>query len=195
MATETRIKRVTKEQLGAVIDALGENVKQVIAAKELSDNCSYTITYEYTLPTMTVAQPGSDDNLLGKTVQSLQKNVTIGSDTITATLKYLSSYPGFGSGYSGNFFATKTTTSADKVYLTIVTTNGSKEYLVYDSDNTDPYDGIHIQHIPNKNLEKIVVRFIDGNEETVKEYKCNFTYETEEENQDDGDDIDDLLGG
>ena len=181
MATETRIKRVTKEDLGKTLDTLGENVKGHHFARMNSDNADYTVEYEYTLPTNTFTEPEDGDDLLGKELTDLQDDVTISNGTVTATLVYNESYPGFSSTAEGYFFATKTTTSADKVYLQyIVKGKVTNESLVYDSDNTTPYDGVHIRWIAKDKdtapvVEKLVVRYIDGEEEIRKEYKVNFT--------------------
>lgn len=174
MATETRIKRVTKEELGKTIDSLGENLKQVIPAKDISDNCSYTLTYSYTLPTMTYAQPGEDDDLFDKNLDELQ-DLTISNNVISGDLLWVDDYEAFG-GASGHFFAMKATSSSGVVNVIAVTSNGSKEFKIYDSEDSTNYDGVFILQILNDNLEKIVVRYLDGDEETVSEYKCDFDY-------------------
>ena len=182
MSTEERIKRVTKEDFSDALNTLGNKIVRVLPAKSNSDNAEYTITYNYTLPTNTFTEPEDGDDLLGKELTALQDDVTISNGTVTATLVYNESYPGFSSTAEGYFFATKTTTSADKVYLQyIIKGKVTNESLVYDSDNTTPYDGVHIRWIAKDKdtapvVEKLVVRYIDGEEETRAEYKVNFTY-------------------
>ena len=181
MSAETRIRRVSKEELGKVIDELGENVSQVLAAKSNSDNKEYTITYSYTLPTMTATEPGESDDLLGASLTDLQTDVTIADGNISGTIKYMEDYDGFSTDAEGHFFAVKATTTSGEVHIIGTTPNGSKEFKIYDSEDSTNYDGVFIMKIENDNLEKLDFRYIDGDEETLKQYKVNFTYEPKED--------------
>lgn len=195
MSVETRIRRVNKEELGAVLDSLGEAVKQVLAATSNSDNKEYTILYEYTLPTMTFTEPEDGDDLLGASLTDLQTDVTIGDDSITATLPYMEGYTGFSGDtklQEGHFFAFKATNSAEQVWVTFIETDESgnlveKKVKIYDENATDPYDGVMIKRIKNDDMKKIILTYKDltNNEETVKEYECNFAYEPKEEDTSD----------
>lgn len=183
MSVETRIRRVNKEELGAVLDSLGEAVKQVLAATSNSDNKEYTILYEYTLPTMTSAEPGESDDLLGAELTDLQTDVVIGDDSITADIQYMVDYDGFSAGAEGHFFAIKATSSTGIVTITVKTPNESKTFKIFDADDDTNYDGVFILQILNDNLEEITITYIDGEEETIKNYKCIFTYEPKEEDE------------
>lgn len=183
MATETRIRRVSKTELGAVLDSLGENVKSYVAAKDVSDNKDYTVVYEYTLPTMTATEPEDGDDLLGAELTDLQTDVVIGDNDISADIQYMEDYDGFETGAEGHFFAIKATSSTGQVYFTGITPNGSKRFKIYDADDDTNYDGVFIMRISNDNLEKIILSYVDGDEVTEKEYKCNFTYEPKEEDE------------
>lgn len=180
MSAETRIRRVSKEELGKVIDELGENVSQVLAAKSNSDNKEYTITYSYTLPTMTAAEPGESDDLLGAELTDLQTDVTIADGSISGTIKYMEDYDGWSTGAEGHFFAIKATTTSGVVNLTGVTPNGEKTFKIYDSEDSTNYDGVFIMQIKNDNLEQIILNYVDGNEVTTKAYNIDFTYEPKE---------------
>jgi len=181
MSAETRIKRVSKTELGAVLDSLGESVVKYMAAKDVSDNKDYTVVYSYTLPTMTFTEPGESDDLLGAELTDLQTDVTIADGSVTADIQYMEDYDGWSAGAEGHFFAIKATTTSGVVNFIGTTPNGSKEFKIYDADDDTNYDGVFIMKIENDNLEKISLRYIDGDEETLKEYKCNFTYEPKEE--------------
>jgi hypothetical protein len=193
MSAETRIKRVTKEDLGKTLDSLGETVKGHHFAKMNSDNADYTVEYEYTLPTNTFTEPGDGDDLLGAELTDLQTDVTIGDDSIIATLPYMEGYTGFSGEaelQEGHYFALKGTTSADLVYATYIETDKNGNLVetkskIYDDAQSNPYDGVQIKRIKNDDLKKIILTYIDltNNEETVKEYKCNFTYEPKEEDE------------
>lgn len=183
MATETRLKRVKKENLVKTLDALGDSVKSYHAATMLSDNCDYSIIYEYTLPTMTFAEPGESDDLLGAELTDLQTDVVIEDDSITADIQYMVDYDGFSAGAEGHFFAIKATSSTGIVTITVKTPNGSKTFKIYDADDDTNYDGVFILQILNDNLEELTITYIDGEEETIKNYKCNFTYEPKEEDE------------
>ena len=180
MSAETRIRRVDKVELGKVIDELGENVSQVLAAKSNDDNKDYTIVYSYTLPTMTCAEPGDGDDLLGAELTDLQTDVSIEGDTISGTIKYMEDYDGWSAGAEGHFFAIKATTTSGIVNITGVTPNGEKTFKIYDSDDSTNYDGVFIMQIKNDNLEQLIFDYVDGNETTTKAYKIDFTYEPKE---------------
>ena len=181
MSAETRIRRVSKEELGKVIDSLGENVKSYVAAKDVSDNKDYTVVYEYTLPTMTCTEPEDGDDLLGADLTDLQTDVTIADGVISGDIQYMEDYDGWSTGAEGHFFAVKATTTSGEVHIIGTTPNGSKEFKIYDSEDSTNYDGVFIMQITNDNLEKLDFRYIDGDEETLKQYKVNFTYEPKEE--------------
>lgn len=193
MATETRLKRVKKEDLGKTLDALGENVKSYHPASFQSDNMDYSVIYEYTLPTMTFAEPGENDELFGATLTDLQTDVTIGDNNIVATLPYMENYTGFSGEtkyQEGHFFAFKATNSADEVWATFIETDENGDLVetlckIYDDAQSNPYDGVMIKRIKNDDMKKIILTYKDltNNEETVKEYECNFTYEPKEEDE------------
>ena len=191
MATETRIKRVTKEELAKTLDTLGENVKGHHFARTNSDNADYTVEYEYTLPTITFTEPEDGDDLLGADLTDLQTDVTIGDDSVTATLPYMEDYTGFSGDtklQEGHFFAFKATNSAEEVWVTFIETDESgnlveKKVKIYDENATDPYDGVMIKRIKNDDLQRLILTYKDltNDEEIVKEYSCDFTYEPKED--------------
>lgn len=183
MATESRIKRVKQEGLGAAYDLLGENIKHIFANKSLSDNADFTILFEYTLPTLTAEEPGDGDDLKGADLTDLQTDVTIGNGSIEATLPYMEGYTGYSENpeeQEGHYLALKATTTADYVYVTFVKGGEKKEVLAY---NGDDLDGVVIERIANDNLEKIIIREVDKDldEETTTEYVCDFTYQDKPE--------------
>ena len=181
MSAETRIKRVTKEDLGKTVDMLGESASQIMAAKSNSDNCEYTILFSYTLPTMTIDEPEDSVDLFGLDSGDLQDDVSFSNGVATATLKYVTGYTGFSGNpdlQEGNYFATSTTTEgADKVTVQYQTEKGGwgKEYKVYDSEDSSVYDGVFVMRLGSKPL-KFVVRFydLDNDEVTTQEYDCDF---------------------
>ena len=181
MSAETRIKRVSKTELGATLDSLGESVTQTIAAKDVSDNKDYTVVYSYTLPTMTCTEPEDGDDLLGAELTDLQTDVTIADGSISGTIKYKEDYDGWSTGAEGHFFAIKATTTSGIVNITGVTPNGEKTFKIYDSDDSTNYDGVFIMQIKNDNLEQLIFDYVDGNETTTKAYKIYFTYEPKED--------------
>lgn len=191
MATEERIKRVTKEELADALNALGDKVLRVLPAKSNSDNAEYTITYSYTLPTITFTEPEDGDDLLGASLTDLQTDVTIGDDSITATLPYMEDYTGFSGDtklQEGHFFALKATNSAEEVWATFIETDESgnlveKKVKIYDENATNPYDGVIIKRIKNDDMQKIILTYKDltNDEEIVKEYSCDFTYEPKDD--------------
>lgn len=191
MATEERITRVTKEGLADALNALGDKIIRVLPAKSNSDNAEYTITYTYTLPTITFTEPEDGDDLLGASLTDLQTDVSIGDDSITATLPYMEDYTGFSGDaklQEGHFFAFKATNSAEEVWVTFIETDESgnlveKKVKIYDENATDPYDGVMIKRIKNDDLQRLILTYKDltNNEEIVKEYSCDFTYEPKED--------------
>ena len=195
MATEERIKRVTKEGFADALNTLGNKIIRVLPAKSISDNAEYTITYSYTLPTITFTEPEDGDDLLGANLTDLQTDVTIGDDSITATLPYMEDYTGFSGDtklQEGHFFAFKATNSADEVWATFIETDEKGNLVetlckIYDDAQSDPYDGVMIKRIKNDDMKKIILTYKDltNNEEIVKEYECNFTYEPKEEDTSD----------
>ena len=188
MSTEIRADRVKFDELA---DRLNKITKSnVIEVMKNNDGAGrpYTVVYDYTLPTMTVAEPGDSDNLLGKELTDLQTDVTIADGSITGELKYVTEYTGFSGDpelQEGHFFAIKGTTDADRVTIQIETSKINAETLIYDSTQTDPYDGVFIVRFANPNVKKITLRFYDDTygEVTEKIYDVDFTYDPEEETE------------
>lgn len=186
---ETRIKRVTKEDLAETLDTLGENVKGHHFAHALSDNADYTVEYGYTLPTMTFTEPEDGDDLLGADLDSLQTDVTIADGLIAATLPYKEDYTGFSGDeklQEGHYIALKATTSSKLAYITFRETDEDGDIVetvckVYDEDESTTYDGVIIKRIKADDMLDIIVTYKDGDEETVKNFKCDFTYEPKDE--------------
>ena len=69
----------------------------------------------------------ASEDLFGKTVDDLQEDVTIGSDSIVGTLKYVDDYTGFSSDeslQSGNYIAIHASVSnVDDATITVTVTN------------------------------------------------------------------------
>lgn len=193
MSKETRIKRVTTENLGKMIDTLGADVKEILAAKSLNDNAEYTIIYEYTLPSLSFEEPGEGDDLKGATLTDLQTDVTIASGKIEATLPYMEGYTGYSENpeeQEGHYIAVKGTTNADVVTMIFDYADGTRDIETAYIDDDEECLGVVIKRIANDNLVKITVVEYDKdyNEDTFTEYKCDLTYEPKVEPDDSDDD-------
>lgn len=93
----------------------------------------------------------AEENLLGKTVGDLQEDITVLSQSITGTLKYVSDYTGFSESVelqSGYFLALHTSCEgADTITVEVI--NGSGRVATLDSD------GISVVRIADKDTQKI----------------------------------------
>lgn len=76
------------------------------------------------------------ENLYGKVVSDLQEDIEVNSnDTITGTLKYVSSYDGWSSGAKGNFIALHfSATHADSLQVKMVPSEYGLDWQTLDSD-------------------------------------------------------------
>lgn len=99
---------------------------------------------------------GVASNLFGKSVTDLQTGVTIGTDSITGTLKYVSDYTGWSPGnvseQSGNYLALYfDVPGVEGVTYTAELTNGIKGPVTLDSDQTVVF------RIDNKDTHKVKI--------------------------------------
>lgn len=108
--------------------------------------------------------PASED-LFGKVVSDLQSNVSVGTNSITGTLKYVSDYTGFSSKtaeQSGNYLAIHCTvpgTTPDEITVTVNQGTAGERRL--DSD------GLIVLRIADKDQQSITVKAKKTGLETV----------------------------
>lgn len=106
-------------------------------------------------------------DLLGKSVSDLQSGITIGSDAITGTLKYVTGYTGFSgdvSEQSGNYIALHCESAgADKITVELI--NGTVGHPVELDD-----DGLIVIRITDKATQKIKVVAYEGERTVEKVY-------------------------
>lgn len=106
--------------------------------------------------------------MLGKTVNDLQSNVRIGSNTITGTLKHVTDYTGFSSNpaeQSGNYLVIHAEVpEIDDATITVKVTNPV----------TLDEDGIAVLKIADKNSQTVtVVASKTGYDSVTKVYRLN----------------------
>ena len=92
-------------------------------------------------------------DLLGKTINDLQKGVTFIGNNIVGELKYVTGYTGFSgdvSEQSGNYLVTHYTANSDND-IVVELVNGTRGPVTLDED------GILISRITNKTTQKIKV--------------------------------------
>ena len=122
---------------------------------------------------LTVDSDVSDSvDLFGKTVNDLQTGVTIGENSITGTLKYVTDYTGFSSDpamQSGNYIVIHCEVN-DTTPITVEVVNGVSGPVTLDDD------GIAVLKIADKDTQSI--RVISG--DITKTYSLTgLTVETE----------------
>ena len=123
---------------------------------------------------LTVDSDVSDSvDLFGKTVNDLQTGVTIGENSITGTLKYVTDYTGFSSDpamQSGNYIVIHCEVN-DATPITVEVVNGVSGPVTLDDD------GIAVLKIADKDTQSI--RVISG--DITKTYSLTgLTVETEQ---------------
>lgn len=111
---------------------------------------------------------GADVDLFGKTVNDLQSNVRIGSNTITGTLKHITDYTGFSGNtaeQSGNYLVIHAEVpEVEDVTITVKVTNP----VVLDED------GIVVLKIADKSSQTVtVVASKDGYDSVTKVFRLN----------------------
>lgn len=100
-------------------------------------------------------------DLLGKSVTDLQTGITVGSDSVSGTLKYVTGYTGFSGDpaeQEGNYLALHIDTgdvTPDRVTIMIV---GGE----HPAKDVDMSDGIVILRIKNTSQQVQVVAYKDG---------------------------------
>ena len=99
----------------------------------------------------------ASEDLFGKTIDDLQENVVIGSDSISGTLKFVDDYTGFSSDpamQSGNYLVIHcTTNNSDPITVEVVGgTSGPRQLDA---------DGIIVLRIADKDTQSIQV--VSGN--------------------------------
>ena len=99
--------------------------------------------------------PASED-LFGKVVSDLQSNISVGTNSITGTLKYVSDYTNFSSKVaeqSGNYLAIHCTvpdTTPDRITVEVVNgTSGEREL---------ESDGLIVLRIADKTTQSVRVK-------------------------------------
>jgi hypothetical protein len=132
-----------------------------ITAKKWADNPLHVVAADVNI--------AADEDLLGKVVSDLQKDVVVGTDKITGTSKYVTGYTGWSGlpeEQEGNYLALHFG-CGDYVIGTSVTIN-------VNGVNLDP-DGLHIMRFSGKSAHpKIVVKAIkDGYATFTKVYDCS----------------------
>ena len=109
--------------------------------------------------------------MLGKVVGDLQSNISVGTDSISGTLKYVSDYTGFSgnvSEQSGNYLALHCATTPDADSITVELINGTVGHPVaLDSD------GIIVLRITNPNTQSIQVVATKGGMKLRKNYSLS----------------------
>ena len=117
----------------------------------------------------------ADEDLFGKVISDLQNSVSVGSNAITGTLKYVDDYTGFSSKVaeqSGNYLVVHAETpDVAGATITVKVTNP----VTLDAD------GIAVLRIADKNSQTLtVVANKDGYETTTKVFDLSgLTCETE----------------
>ena len=102
----------------------------------------------------------ASEDLFGKVISDLQSGITIGEDSITGTLKYVSDYTGFSgdaSLQSGNFLVLHSTTNHDGATITVTVTNP----VTLDDD------GIVVLRVANKDTQTVTISVSKEGYETV----------------------------
>ena len=106
--------------------------------------------------------------MLGKSVEDLQTGITVGNNTFTGTLNYVTGYTGFSSKteeQSGNYLAFHCEADeADSITVEIEGSSVSKGEIPLDSD------GIFILRVVDKTLPVKIRAYKDGNVANVKTY-------------------------
>ena len=106
----------------------------------------------------------TSEDLFGKTVSDLQSGITIGADSITGTLKYVSDYTGFSGDtalQSGNYLVLHSASSVDGAVITVKVTNP----VTLDAD------GIAVLRIADKDTQTVTITANkEGYESTTKVY-------------------------
>lgn len=102
------------------------------------------------------------EDLFGKVISDLQNDITIGTDSITGTLKYVSDYTGFSSNpveQSGNYLVIHSTANVEDATITVKVTNPV---------TLDP-DGIAVLRIADKDAQTVTITAsAEGYETTTK---------------------------
>ena len=95
----------------------------------------------------------ASEDLFGKTIEDLQENVEVGTDSITGTLKHVEDYTGFSSDpamQSGNYLVLHCTTN-DSDPITVEVVGGTSGPRQLDAD------GIIVLRIADKDTQTIQV--------------------------------------
>lgn len=123
------------------------------------------------------ADISSSTDLLGKSVTDLQSNITIGSDSVSGTLKYVTGYTGFSGDsaeQSGNYIALKCDGIPEADEVTVELVGGTVGHPV-----TLDEDRIIVLRIANTETQYIVVKATKGGVTMSKTlYLTGLTLET-----------------
>lgn len=95
----------------------------------------------------------ASEDLFGKTIEDLQENVEVGTDSITGTLKHVEDYTGFSADpamQSGNYLVIHCTTN-DSDPITVEVVGGTSGPRQLDAD------GIIVLRIADKDTQTIQV--------------------------------------
>ncbi len=107
--------------------------------------------------------------MLGKVVSDLQSNITVGSNAITGSLKYVTGYTGFSSvtdEQSGNYLVIHCAAD-DADSITVEVVGGDKGPVTLDAD------GIIILRIKNNSQRVRVTAYKGGEVANVRTYSLN----------------------
>lgn len=87
---------------------------------------------------LSVKPEDGEANLLGKTVNELQSDISISDNVISGTLHYVTGYTGFNGSVvdeqSGNYLALKIDTDAENAETTVELVGGTKGPVTLDED-------------------------------------------------------------
>ena len=126
--------------------------------------------HKFLIRLATTADIGASVDLLGKTVSDLESGITIGNDSISGTLNYVSDYTGFSGNVaeqSGNYLALHIgvpEVSTDDYTVQVRLIGGDHGAVTLDSD------GIIIFRIKNVNQKVEIVASADGQPTITKVY-------------------------
>ena len=108
-------------------------------------------------------------DLFGKSVTDLQENVSVGSNAITGTLKYVTGYTGFSSKpeeQQGNYLVIHCEAD-DADSITVELVGGTKGPVTLDSD------GLIVLLVKDRSQKVKVTAYKDGEVANVRTYNLN----------------------
>lgn len=120
---------------------------------------------------LSVKPEDGEANLLGKTVNELQSDISIDDNVISGTLHYVTDYTGFNGSkvdeQSGNYLALKIDTGTDEAETTVELVGGTKGPVTLDEDMNI------VLLIKNKDTQSVKVTVSKDDEEISETYSLS----------------------